>query len=283
MRRFSSLVLCAAAGAAAAGSTCPAAETRRSRVVDDSAAALTVIDDFLDAETVRHLAASVEAGRSAVVVSRDVSSRLRRVLRGDDDDVDAAAAAAAADANQSMPCAVRRGPMAEHVDSTPDGSENEWTAVLYLRDAADAALRIVDSQDSGNVANVGVRAGRAVVFDNKRVSHSVEAPEWSARAMLGPVTWTSRGGFASVGIVNPATPAPTFETPPPTVPPTFETPPPTFETRRVLSATATCTSDDDCPDQQQCAFFDEPPPQRQRLRRLQQLDLGIGTCVDEVN
>ena len=50
------------------------------------------------------------------------------------------------------------------------------------------------------MAAIEVKAGRAVIFDNKRLTHALEGPSSSLRALLGPMTF-NKGTFTPVGDV----------------------------------------------------------------------------------
>ena len=148
---------------------------------------VVVIDDVSDSRTLRELhAAILDADGGKVDVPKAIAATLTDLFPE------------AGWTPAMLPSTINVGPVTEHHDTTGHLDQNDITVLMWTNDDPESHLRFFD--DHHEVANVEVKAGRAVAFDNHRLKHQLDGPKTSRRALLGPMTFNSViGDFMSGG------------------------------------------------------------------------------------
>ena len=151
---------------------------------------VVVIDDIFDPTTMGGLHADILAADGRVEVPEALATKLRRLFPE---------TTTSTPTPTMIPCTVNVGPQTNHHDTTKGHEENDVTVLMWANDDPESHLRFFDD-NGGEVANVEVKKGRAVVFDNHRFKHQLDGPDTSRRALLGPMTFNSvLGDFIGVG------------------------------------------------------------------------------------
>ena len=197
------LLLVLACSTCAAASTCAAGTCSSPQPV--------VIYGIFDADTVDWLRSRIHetlpaAGqaRGHLAVDEDMRNTLLDAFRtgGGRTTSDAATTATRLRERRSsmIPCARVAGPQRLHQDVGRDEEdESDVSLLVYTEDDPSSTLKFFDEESSAQVADIEIEAGRAVVFDNKRLKHALEGPSTSTRALLGPMTFM-KDAFAAVGV-----------------------------------------------------------------------------------